>query len=162
TIHHEAVNREFDILRARFEDDAAPNRLHRLVLELEGRFGDLGGPNREILEEAAVRGDEHVDLTFEIPFAAAGAIREVSALLDAVDEFCNGRDELLSLAATEDMVRFRRWFLGEFHRQIEGGLSPLPWPDAAAVPAHLQGEGEVVRFDGELDISTADGLRERL
>lgn len=161
-IHHEAVNREFEILRAGFDEDAAPNRLHRLVIELEGRFGDLSGPNREILEEAAARGDEHVDLVFDIPSAAAGAIREVSALLDAVDEFCNERDELLSLAASEEMVRFRRWFLAEFNRQIEDGLPPTPWPDAAGVPSHLQGGGDVVRFDGELDISTADSLRERL
>ena len=155
-LHHEGVNREFEIIRAGLSDDAPPSRLQRLVMDFEGRFGDLSGGNREVLESAFQRGEATVDLTFTVPEAASELIGRLSELFDAVDEFCMEKQDLLSLASPPDMVEFRRWFLTEFTRQIDRGLAPRPW----------QGDGEevdpsnpTVRFEGELDIASADKLR---
>lgn len=154
-LHHDGVNREFAIIRAGLSDDAPPSRLQQLVMDLEGRFGDLSGGNREVLESAFERGEASVELTFTVPKAASELIGRLSKSFDAVDEFCTQKQDLLSLASPPDMVQFRRWFLAEFSRQIDEGLPPRPW----------RGDGEtdltdpIVRFEGELDISSAERLR---
>lgn len=56
--------------------------------------------------------------------AAEGAAR-LESLLDEADEFCRAGD-LLTLAATGEGVAFRRWFLHEFVRQIDG-RPPRAW-----------------------------------
>lgn len=156
-LHHEAVNREFEIIRAGLPQDAPPHRLHRVVTEVEGRFGDLSGGNRELLESAFARGDETVDLEFTVPREAARPIGEVAAIFEEVDEFCAQRQDLLSLASSDEMVAFRRWFLNEFPRQIDEGLPPRPW--AGDRQGSSNEPDRVVRFDGELDIATAERLR---
>lgn len=156
SLHHEGVNREFAIIRAGLSDDAPPSRLQQLVVDLEDRFGDLSGGNREVLETAFERGDASVDLTFTVPAAASEMIGRLTESLDAVDEFCMEKQDLLSLAASEDMVEFRRWFLTEFTRQIDEGLPPRPWRSDGGASDLTE---PIVRFEGELDISTAERLR---
>ena len=154
-LHHEGVNREFEIIRAGLSDDAPPSRLQQLVNDLEGRFGDLSGGNREVLESAFEQRQASVDLTYIVPVAASKLIGRLSETLDAVDAFCMEKQDLLSLAAPPDMVQFRRWFLTEFTRQLEG-LPPNPWHEGEDQRDPTEG---VVRFEGELDISTAEKLR---
>jgi anti-sigma B factor antagonist len=158
SIHHEGVNREFEIIRAGLPDDAPPNRLHQLVKDVEGRFGDLSGGSRELLESALANGEEFVDLTFRVPGAVAKPIGELADLFEDVDAFCAQRVDLLSLASSDDMVEFRRWFLSEFTRQIEEGLPPKDWRGEGYGEPSVN-DGSVVLFEGELDISTAERLR---
>jgi anti-anti-sigma factor len=154
-LHHEGVNREFEIIRAGLSDDAPPSRLQQLVMDLEGRFGDLSGGNREVLQSAFERGEVSVDLSFTVPIAAAELIGQLTESFDAVDEFCMEKQDLLSLASPPDMVQFRRWFLTEFTRQIEG-LPPTPWRNGEEESDQAE---PIVRFEGELDISSAERLR---
>lgn len=48
------------------------------------------------------------------------------AMLDETDDFC--RDgSLLTLAPEEDVVAFRRWYVGQLMAQVRVG-SASPWP----------------------------------
>jgi hypothetical protein len=51
---------------------------------------------------------------------------KIERLLDEADAFCR-EGTLLTLAASDDVVAFRRWYLGELTRQV-GGAAPQPWP----------------------------------
>jgi anti-sigma B factor antagonist len=177
SLHQEAVQRELDIIQSSLPDDAAPNRFSRLVAELDARFGRAGDPTWARLREAAEKGDEQVDLVFVVPVETAEASRRLDRTLDDLDAFCLAGDKLLTLATPEELVRFRRWFLGEFTRQIEGGHDPMPWGEQAPQPDQLEEEAQLmahpeptahpggetrIDFAGDLDISTAGALRDRI
>lgn len=48
-------------------------------------------------------------------------------LLDAADDYCTSGDQLMTLVSPPGQQAFRRWYLLEFVRQLEG-QPPLPWP----------------------------------
>lgn len=56
------------------------------------------------------------------------ASKSLGAMLDEADEFCRQGKHLLTLAADEELVRFRRWYLAQFIDQAEG-KPPVAWPD---------------------------------
>lgn len=60
-----------------------------------------------------------------MPPAVAAAAAQLRDLLDEADEFCCAGD-LLTLATQPEGRAFRRWYLDEFRRQIDGHL-PRPW-----------------------------------
>ena len=57
-------------------------------------------------------------------------VRALGDLLDEADAYCAGGQHLLMLATPDDLLAYRRWYLGEFTRQAEGA-SPVPWPQVA-------------------------------
>ena len=122
--HTDELLREFALIR---EDDSdhVPARLLALVDELRGRFSGFTQGQTLALQEALDRGDEEIDLFYEIPRDASPAVVRLGALLDEADEFCRAGD-LLTLAARPEGVAFRRWFLEEFVLQIDG-RPPRPW-----------------------------------
>jgi hypothetical protein len=81
------------------------------------------------VEDALARGDEQLDVVYEVPQAASVACKELNAMLDEADDFCR-HGELLTLATPGDQVAFRRWFLDEFVTQLAGG-APTAWTDVA-------------------------------
>jgi len=168
--HQEAIQREFDILRAELPEDSSPNRLLALIEQYDGRFSTEETWNE--LQEAAEKGQEEVDLTFTVPAEAAEVARSLGRMLDEVDDFCRAGEKLLTLATPPDLVAFRRWFLGEFTRQIDQGLDPIPWgvtdpreqrdaSETATEPAKPEGS-ESIRFEGDLDLSSAGVLRDQI
>jgi hypothetical protein len=46
-------------------------------------------------------------------------------MLNRADDYCR-QGALLTLATPDDLVAFRRWYLGEFRAQINGAR-PTPW-----------------------------------
>jgi anti-anti-sigma factor len=171
--HHEAIQREFDILRAELPDTSPPNRLHALIAEYESRFGPGTEATRTDLLTAAERGDKEVDVVFSVPFEAAEAARQLLRTLDEVDDFCRAGERLLTLATPPEAVAFRRWFLGEFSRQIEHGLEPRRWEpigrdDGQAMvgsdvpPEDDTSSPEPIRFEGDLDLASAGALRDQI
>lgn len=125
--------REFSHI-AETDTETAPARLTALSRHLRGQYGAHVSPAQDAIAAAMERGDEMIDVTFVVPPAAASAVDQLLALLDESDEFCRS-GELLTLATPPDLVAFRRWYLGEFKRQI-GGAEPLPWSRyAASAPA---------------------------
>lgn len=123
--HTDELLREFALIREEGSDQV-PARLLALVEELRGRFGSFSEVARLATDAALERGDETIDLTYEVPQAVAAAARQLGALLDEADDFCRSGD-LLTLATRPEGVAFRRWYLAEFERQVDGH-PPRPWP----------------------------------
>ena len=123
--HSDELLREFALIRGEEGSDHVPARLLALIEELRGRFGSFSeGPRRD-MQDAWERGEETIDLSYEVPPAVGAAARQLGALLDEADEFCRAGD-LLTLATPPEGVTFRHWYLDEFQRQV-GGQPPRPW-----------------------------------
>ena len=170
--HHEAIQRELEIMRGSQPLDSVPNRLANLIESFDARFGDVGDPAWMELQAAADRGEETIDLTVRVPEPVSGAALQLGSMLEEVDEYCRAGDHLMTLATPPDLVAFREWFLDEFTRQIEGGAEPLPWDEnrtrsdrspKAADGAPNAGRGtETIVFEGSLDLATAGELRDSI
>ena len=129
--HHDELFREFALITERQRDkpgasDAVPARLLALITDLRARFSGFSAANTAILQEAAERGDEYIDLVYRIPPEAGGAAMEFDRMLDDADAFCRAGD-LLTMATPPEAAAFRRWFLGQFAAQA-AGAEPTPWP----------------------------------
>ena len=122
--HSDELLREFALIREEGSDHV-PARLLALVEELRARFGSFSEGALQAMQDAVERGDETIDLLYEVPPAVGDAARQLGDLLDEADEFCRAGD-LLTLATPPEGVAFRRWYLDEFQRQIDG-QPPRPW-----------------------------------
>lgn len=98
-----------------------PGRLLALSEDVRARFAGFGDANTELMEEAADRGDESIDMTYRLPAAAGPAAAELDDLLDEVDEYCEAGDYLLTLKTPPDALVYRKWFLRQFADQAAGG-----------------------------------------
>jgi hypothetical protein len=127
--HVDGLLREFALIAQDDEVRAAtPGRLLDLVQHLTAGFGAFSESQRIEMEEALARGESEIDLTYQVPVAAAGAAQQLGDMLDEADDYCRRGDHLLTLATPEEELRFRRWFISEFVDQL-GGAPPTPWPD---------------------------------
>jgi hypothetical protein len=127
--HFDELKREFALLR--MEDDVAesiPNRLLEVSDQLSTRYARFTSSPNEARDRALHRGDKTVDLDYQVPVSVRDACIELERLLDEADEFCRAGEHLLTLAATPEVVSFRRWFLTEFVRQIDGE-DPTSWAE---------------------------------
>lgn len=130
---HEDLTREFTLVgisesgEAEVADEgvSVPARLLTLVTELRGNYASFTDPATQALQDARRRGETYTDVTYTVPTAMADEVRRFDELLDEADAFCRTGD-LLTLAASPELVSFRRWFLGEFTRQLAGG-KPTSW-----------------------------------
>ena len=122
--HSDELLREFALIRGEGSDHV-PARLLALIEELRGRFGSFSEGPRQAMRAALERGDETIDLHYDVPPTVAAAARQLGDLLDEADEFCRSGD-LLTLATQPEGLAFRHWYLEEFQRQIDG-LRPRPW-----------------------------------
>jgi hypothetical protein len=129
--HVEELLREFTLLIAGVEqapkDSHVPGQLLQLVEELQEDFAGMTDEQDAQLTQAAAAGKVSVELTYRVPPTVAQACERLAAALDAADEFCRSGQHLLTLATPADALAYRRWYLGEFIRQISG-LPPTPWP----------------------------------
>jgi hypothetical protein len=123
--------REFALAASQLDETQShhvPARLTALIDTLTADFGDTSSPQDQELADAAAAGLEQIDdLAFALPTAAAGACQVLGDMLDEADDYCRGGQYLLTLAATDEVVRFRRWYLSEIIAQLEGAAA-TPWP----------------------------------
>ncbi len=168
-VHHEALQRELDVMRAGTPADSVPSRLVVMMVELADRYRGLNPHVLTELRLAAARGDEHIDLRVEVPDQAADAVARLGQLLEEADEFCRS-GELVTLVTPPDVLAYRDWFLGEFARQ-HAGEPPTRWtepssPEAdepAAPTAPTERIGTVtVRPTGAVDLVSAGQLRDEV
>jgi hypothetical protein len=127
--HADELRREFTLIRAQQADDDAadvPRRLVALMEELEEQFSGYSDDTRVELDEAMERGEGSIDLVFRVPPEAGEAAVRLGAMLDEADAHCRKGDALLTLATAPDALAYRRWYLEEFTRQLDG-LPPRPW-----------------------------------
>lgn len=137
--HSDEMQREFALMSISSPGLSAsgerpvPVRLVELSRTLRSQYATATSTQQRQLEAALEAGQQELeDLVYVLPPAAADASRQLAALFDEADEHCRRGEHLLTLATPADLVVFRRWFLGEMARQIEGG-APTPWPAYAAL-----------------------------
>jgi hypothetical protein len=140
TQHFEELMREFALITLDSERDRestdssrpVPERLLDVVAELTDEFAVFTAAVTAQREEAAARGDAEIDLTYHMPPSTVDAVRQLSALLEEVDDFCRSGQHLITLATPPESLAFRRWYLNEFIAQMERNEPPVPWPDYVA------------------------------
>jgi hypothetical protein len=126
--HHAELLRELALVGGA-DPGSVPARLLALSALLRDRYAAFTEHPNRVLEEALARGEALATVDFMVPPDIGAAALELDALLDDADSYCR-TGQLLTLAASPEVLRFRRWFLREFARQVEGG-EPIPWREAA-------------------------------
>jgi hypothetical protein len=131
--HHEGLLREFRLIAYGAEQPSEaryqflPARLVDLVERLNSRYAGMGDAQEAQVDEARACGRQSIDLVYQVPPSVAEASRELGVMLEEADEFCR-RGDLLTMATPPHLVRFRRWYLNEFVRQVEGD-PPCSWDE---------------------------------
>lgn len=125
--HYAEVVREFALETA--TGSVAPDSVPALVSGLVSALEDRRARNIEIEAErsaAIARGESQRDFVLRVPPSVVDIGRRLDALLDAADQYSrDGR--VLALEPDDDVVAFRRWYLGEIVTQVGGGC-PTSWP----------------------------------
>jgi hypothetical protein len=127
---HDALMREFALMSVPAEDGERhlPTRLAELIKQLNTQFAGAATEQEEALMSAAEAGVPTIDLVYRLPAAAAPASRMLGEMLDEADDYCRQGQHLLTLAADDELVRFRWWFLDQMIDQA-AGKPPVAWPD---------------------------------
>jgi hypothetical protein len=130
--HFEELMREFALIAAGVASDDqehhVPKRLLDLVDTLVQQYGGLNTEAEQRLADAIDRGDEVIaDHVLEVPPEAGAATQALGDIIDEADEYCRRGQHLLTLASPEEAVNYRRWYLSEVIRQLDG-QPPVPWP----------------------------------
>ena len=126
--HLDELRRELTYVAA--EPGSAPVRLGRLSARIDAEFGAFTDGPRQDLQAAVAEGRATVDVTFRLPPHAGEAASAANAMLDEVEAYCRDGG-LLALAATPEVLSYRRWFFSEFTTQC-AGEPPCPWSRWAA------------------------------
>ena len=130
---HDALMREFALMSVPTDESErqrhVPSRLTQLIETLTADFEGVATEQEQQLFDAAAAGQKVIDeLVYTLPRAAVPASKALGEMLDEADEYCRQGQHLLTLAADEELVRFRRWYLDQFIDQADG-KPPVPWPD---------------------------------
>jgi hypothetical protein len=97
-----------------------------VLLEEMDRRSARNNASEQVRDEALARGEDSLDIELHVPADVVEVAQRVEQLLDEADAFC--RDgTLLTLEPSEDVVAFRRWYIGELVGQL-AGEPPRPWP----------------------------------
>lgn len=124
--HHDELMHEFAVLAVADDlSDDVPQRMLDLIDTLGRRYGHTGEPGNALFDAAVARGDDTIDLTYEVPEHVVEAADNLAALMAEADEFCR-REQMLTLQRSELVRQFADWYLEEFRRQINGE-KPRPW-----------------------------------
>lgn len=113
-----------------------PARLLALVEQLTHQYAGMSDDVEARRDAAIDRGEQTIDLVYEVPREIAEAVRHLGAIFDEADVYCREGEHLLTLATPPDALAYRRWLLRQFAAQIEDGAQPEPWsqsPEAAAL-----------------------------
>jgi hypothetical protein len=130
---HDALMREFALMSVPTDEDDrqrhVPTRLAQLIDTLTADFEGVATAQEQALFDASNEGIEVIDeLVYNMPRAVVPASKALGEMLDEADEYCRQGKHLLTLAADEELVRFRWWFLDQFIDQADG-KPPVAWPD---------------------------------
>lgn len=128
--YHAELLREFALLAlsppSQRPGHDVPLRLTALIEALGREYTGIGAGPDSARDAALAEGRTSIDLVYQVPRRAKAACADLDALLDEAEEFCRAGEQLLTLAAPPEALGFRRWYLGEFVRQLDGA-PPRPW-----------------------------------
>jgi len=123
---HDELMHEFAMLAVSLEDrSAVPVRMLDLIDTLGTRYGRAADRPDTAVDEALARGEDSVDLTYQVPAHVVDAANSLEQMMNEADEFCR-QEQMLTLSRSEVQHRFAQWYLDEFRRQI-AGQAPQPW-----------------------------------
>lgn len=125
--HFEAIARELQLIDLSHESTSSSSatRLLELVATLQDQYGGRSFLAGDEIANAHDRGDESIDLEFEVRPSARRPTLELMATLLDTDARCRS-GELLTLETPPDCRALRTWFLSEVVRQLDG-LPPMRW-----------------------------------
>lgn len=130
--HRDELRREFALLRLQDADVSAadvPRRLLDLMDSLDARFSRFAESTRLEIQEAIEQDEETLDVVFRVPPEVKSGITQLGVLLDEADDYCRRGGSLLTLQTPPEALAYRRWYIDQFVRQIDGER-PTPWPGA--------------------------------
>ncbi|MDQ1726065.1 MAG: hypothetical protein QOK14_110, partial [Frankiaceae bacterium] len=132
TQHGDELVREMTLLAARAEDSSGahvPQRLVSLAADVRSTYGVFTEHANAQMDAAALAGIPVIDeIVYHVPASTGPFCEHLLAIIDETDEFCRRGDYLLTLATPADVLRYQRWIIGEFVRQIRGEPA-IPWPE---------------------------------
>jgi anti-sigma regulatory factor (Ser/Thr protein kinase) len=129
-IWYDALRRELRLLALNHGSDyPLAQELSEITLQVEQERRQARGIDR--LDAAIARGDDRVDLEYQVPPSAGTTMGRLQTLLEQVDVFCR-EQRLLTLEPGPQQIALRSWYLGEFTRQT-AGEAPTPWPGSYVV-----------------------------
>jgi hypothetical protein len=143
--HQAELQREFQLILigSQEHDVDVPKRLFDLIEIVNAQFEAFSTAQNQRLDEAVERGEDTIDLEYQLPEAVKPACISLNRMLDECDDYCRRGESLLTLATPPKALAYRRWFLGEFVAQVDGA-APLPWAqadvDALLASPKLRGE----------------------
>lgn len=135
--HSGALQREFALitsgqLSGETSVKGTPVRLLEVMATIQAQYAGVGSAQEEQMFAAEAAGQVRIDeLVYEVPAHSAGAARQLETIFDDADVYCRAGQHLLTLETPTEALLYRRWFLGEFTRQIEG-QPPTAWPQFLA------------------------------
>ena len=146
--------REFQVLT--MSDGGAvapvPEPLIRLVEEILDRASGPRLAARDAARAAAGAGQRLIDVTFAVPPEIVPDLWHLTLVLEQVAAYCR-QGTLLSLAPNEELAAFRRWWVGEVERQVQGS-PPRPCPFPVSPPEEWD-PSELERSDDALAVERA-------
>ena len=129
-IWYDELRRELRLLALNHGSDyPLAQDLSEITLQVEQERRQARGIDR--LDAAIARGDDRVDLVYQVPPSAGTTMGRLQTLLEQVDVFCR-EQRLLTLEPGPQQIALRSWYLGEFTRQT-AGEAPTPWPGSYVV-----------------------------
>ena len=79
----------------------------------------------QLVDDALRRGDDTIDVAYDVPASVLDDAARLEQLMVEADELCR-TEQLLTLPRNPLQLRFSRWYLDEFRRQV-AGEQPQPW-----------------------------------
>lgn len=131
--HFSELSREFLHLANADEEvrKGVPGRLLALSDALRERFAGFTEANDQLLDEAVQRGDDRIDLTYDVPIEIGPSAQQLGDLLDEADRYCAEGEYLLTLTTPPEQVVYRAWYLAQFISQA-AGEGPVAFDDWVA------------------------------
>ena len=123
TLHVEAVERA---ARQAITDGAGPRDRLEGAVRLLDEFGRFRLPNRQAYTQALTAGLSSFDLELDVSPDIAEHVEPFLAAMEDLDAMARA-GEVAVPATLADLVAFRRWLVGEVHRQL-ADEPPVPYP----------------------------------
>lgn len=152
------VVREFSV--AQRNAQALDARIGPLAQQLLSRTSGVREPVRVASRRAIDAGERIVSVTVPTPAAAEPVLREFLDIIEQLSDFC-ADGALLSLAPTEEVRAFRRWYVEEIASQLAGATPTMcSFPAIAVDDERVQAAARAA--DRDLPASVAVRGRDRV
>ncbi|MEA3054635.1 MAG: hypothetical protein QOD30_67, partial [Actinomycetota bacterium] len=142
------VLREFTV--ARRHPAGLDARVGPLASRLMARSAGVREPVRVAARRAIENGERLVSLTVPTPAAAEGVLTDFLHVIEQLSDHC-AEGSMLSLAPTDEVREFRRWYVGEINAQLNGAD-----PTTSPFPAIALDDSRLVEAAAAADLVTVD------